>query len=286
VWKQANPALTGRDRFLSMEYLENEFRLAEALPARQNAFRQLFLNQWVSQEDRWIDMALWQQCHGHPIVASDCDGRKIFGGLDLSAVSDLTALIWLTPCRVTDGAYDVHARFFLPESALERHRNADLYRCFNRDGWLTVTPGNVIDYRLVQAAVVEASKRSELSSLNIDARFQGIQVATTLADQGITTTEMAQTHAAYAASMREFERLLKAGRLHHGGNAVLRWMAENVVVKLDSNGDLKPDKARSHEKIDGICAVAMALDGVIRAQQKREPSFQMIFLGGGPSRWP
>jgi phage terminase large subunit-like protein len=264
VWRAANPAMHGAGAFVDLAFLEAEYVKADAMPARQNAFRQLYLNQWVQQAHRWIDLRLWDQSAKHTTTEAAAAGRTAHGGLDLSAISDLTAWIMLLPCERDPDAWDVFARFFLPESALTRNRNADLYRQFQRDGWLTVTPGDCIDYRRVEAAIIADARRLRLAGLNIDARFQGIQVATTLSEHGIDVADMSQTHAGYAASVREFERLLQTGRIHHGGHPILRWMADNVVVRTDANGDAKPDRQRSAEKIDGICSLLMALDRAIR----------------------
>ena len=190
--------------------------------------------------------------------------RQAFGGLDVGAVSDLTPLLWAVPCRSVDGAWDLLMRCFLPETALTYSRNKDLYRSWRDAGWLTVTPGEVVDYRQVTDAILADARRLDIQRLTIDAKFQGIQIATTLADQGIRVAEMSQTHTAFAAPMRELERLVKAGTLHHGGNPILRWCMSNLVVRMDQDGGMKPDKRRSHEKIDAVVSLAMALDGAVR----------------------
>ena len=223
VWRAANPALSGKDAFLSMQYLEDEFRQAEALPSRQNAFRIYFLNQWVGQENRFIDLHVWDASAGHPTTLADLDGRSGFGGLDLSAISDLTAAAILVPCRGTPDAWDIHLKCYLPEASLAGHRHEAAYRQYQRDGWLTLTSGEVIDYRFVESDLIGLSKRLQLKGVNIDARFQGIQTGTVLTEQGLDMREMPQTHAAFAAPMRELERLVKAGKLHHGGNPILRY---------------------------------------------------------------
>ncbi|MBA3639349.1 MAG: hypothetical protein H0W53_08705 [Acidobacteria bacterium] len=99
VWRKANPALSGPAPFLSMQYLEDEFRQAEAMPSRQNAFRTFFLNQWVGQENRFIDLHLWDASIGHPTTDADLPGRTGYVGIDVASVDDLTVAALLMPCR-------------------------------------------------------------------------------------------------------------------------------------------------------------------------------------------
>jgi phage terminase large subunit-like protein len=280
VWRAANPALTGPDAFLSMEYLESEFRQAEAMPARQNAFRTFYLNQWVGQANRFLDLQAWDASAGHTTSLDDLRGREGFGGLDLGAISDFTAAALLARCEQDPEAWDVHLRCYLPEASLIGHRHEERYRQFHRDGWLTLTPGNVADYRFVERDFIGWSSQLTLRAVNIDSRFQGIQTATMLSEAGIDCRQMPQTHAGFAAPMKELERLVKAGKLHHGSNPMLRMAIDHLVVDIDSNGDAKPAKTRAHEKIDPIVAVLMALELAIRHVAAPEPQFQIFMFGG------
>lgn len=278
VWRAANPALSGRGAFLSMEYLEAEFLQAEAMPSRQNAFRTFFLNQWVGQEERFIDLNVWDTSQGHRTSLEDTTGRTGYIGLDLSAVSDLTARVLVLPCRETEGAWDVQMACYLPEASLDGHKHSDLYRHYKAGGWLTTTPGDVIDYRYVETEILALAKRLNVRAINVDTRFQGIQVATQLKEHRIDVREFPQTHAAFAAPMKELERLLKAGRLHHGGNPILRWAMDHLVVDIDSHGDAKPSKTRAMEKIDPVVGLLMAIDLAIRQQTVKPREPQMFFL--------
>lgn len=279
VWRSTNPALSGEGAFLSMDYLEAEFRQAEAMPSRQNAFRTFFLNQWTGQETRFIDLQVWDASQGHRTALEDTNGRTGYIGLDLSAVSDLTAAALVLPCRETEGAWDVYLACYLPASVLNGHRHADLYRHFQLGGYLTLTPGDVVDYRFVETDILALAKRLNVRAVNVDTRFQGIQVSTQLKERGLDVREFPQTHAAFAAPMKELERLLKTGRLHHGGNPILRWAMDHLVVDIDSHGDSKPSKKRASEKIDPVVSLLMALDLAIRqAAAPREP--MMFFIGG------
>jgi phage terminase large subunit-like protein len=286
VWRQANPALSGPDAFLSLEYLQTECRQAEALPARQAVFRQLYLNQWTSSDNPAIDLTRWDANHAHAIDEATYRGSVAYGALDLAAVSDLTALVYLFPCPHDPQALDVVARFFVPEAALARGRdNADLYQPWATAGLLTVTPGDSADYHFVRAAVLQDARAFDVRSFAIDRLFQGQQLASELLEEGLPVVAMGQGHMAFAVPMVEFFRRLTAKQIHHGAHPILRWMASNLVVKVDPAGNMKPDKARSRSKIDGVVALVMALDGVTRFQPKPEPKFQMLILSAPRDGW-
>jgi len=188
-------------------------------------------------------------------------------------------IAWVLPCVTDPSAFDLFVRAYLPAGTLVSHHNAALYEEFRRDGYLTVIPGDVIDHRVVEADVLQDATRMQVSAVNIDARFQGVQLLRSLQEHGLTVLEMPQTHASFAESMRETERLVHAGKLHHGGNPVLRWMAENCLVKVDGNGDMRPDRARSRDKIDGIVATVMAIDAAIRvAPPPPEPECSLFIF--------
>lgn len=278
TWRKANPNLGVS---LSREYLARECAKAEASVAAQNTFRTAHLNQWVQQITRWIDLGSWDASAGS-VIEPDLGRRTVYAGLDLASTSDLTAWLlafpngpWVydedgevleRPCgtHVEGGCISFLARHFCPEAALERGRNADLYRAWARGGHLQVTPGNATDYAFVREQVLTDAGRWYVAGLNIDFLFQGGQLAGELLEEGLPVQAFRQGFLSYGLPMKEFERLLLEGKLHHGGNPVLRWMADNVVVRQDPAGNLKPDKERSADKIDGIVAMVMALDLVIR----------------------
>lgn len=264
IWSKANPALGD---FLSLAFLESEYRKAKEIAARQNTFRQLYLNQWVQQSTRYIDLGIWDEnsdpdCPINPSDLTALHGRTAFGALDLSSVSDTTAWIMLLPRE--SGKVDIVARFWVPEAQLDKSKNRDLYRVWKEQGYLQTTPGNAIDYDFITAQILEDAEKFNLVDMNIDRLFQGQQVAMRLSDNGLTVFPMGQGFMSFAAPMKEFERLLMDRQLNHGQNPILRWQADNVVVKMDPAGNLKPDKAGSQEKIDGIVSLIMGIDRLSR----------------------
>lgn len=265
VWHKANPALGD---FLSEAFLENEFNQAEELPTRQNAFRQLYLNQWVQQAVRAIDLTLWDSNAGHdaPMTAADGRGRLCDAALDLSSVSDLSAFVAVFPCAEDPAALDVFARFWIPEAQLSnpQNPNAALYREWVEADLLTTTRGNSIDYDQIIAEVLEDAGSFRLRDLNIDRLFQGQHVFNKLAEEGVNVFPWGQSFMAYGPPMKEFYRRLLERRLHHGKHPILRWMADNVVTEKDSSDNEKISKHKSSQKVDGIAALVGALDRVTR----------------------
>ena len=261
TWRQANPSIGVT---VQESELAEQCRAAQHSVALQNAFRRYRLNQWTQTADRWIDLGLWDENDAHPIDVDALVKRKSWGGLDVAAVSDLTAWVLVFPCKADPTALDILARFWLPENVVRESKHRSLYRQWVSQGWLTLTPGDVVDYNFVKTQVLADAERFGLVDLAIDRLFQGQQLATDLQDEGVTVYPFGQGFLSYAAPMVEFQRRLEARRLHHGGNPILRWMADHVVVRVDPAGNFKPDRQRSTEKIDGICALVMALDRVMR----------------------
>jgi phage terminase large subunit-like protein len=265
VWRACNPALGD---FLRMSYLETECRKARESPAFQNTFRRFYLNQWVQQVTRWIDLDLWDENAG--VVQEDAlRGRTCYGGLDLGSVSDLTAWAMVFPHEDDPEEVDVLARFWCPEARLRDTANPyrDSYQVWKRQGWLQTTPGEATDYAFVKAQILKDAATFRLVDMNVDRLFQAHQLATELTDEGLKVAGFGMGFLSMAAPMQEFMHRLLGRKLRHGGNPVLRWMANNVAVRQDPAGNLKPDKAASQGKIDGIVALVMGLDRAMRHEQ-------------------
>jgi phage terminase large subunit-like protein len=262
VWAKANP---NYGVSVKPDDLQRKADKATKLPAAQNAFLRLHLNVWTQQSDRWIDLDLWDENAGE-VCEDDLKGRRCYGGLDLSAVSDLTAWVLVFPREDEPEAVDILARFWCPEARLtdEHNRYADQYQVWARAGVLNATPGDAIDYQYVKARILEDARTFNLIDLNVDRLFQGYQLSMELADEGLTVFGMGQGFLSMAIPMKEFERRLLAKKLHHGGNPILRWMAGNMAVKQDPAGNLKPDKSQSQGRIDGIVGIVEALDRAMR----------------------
>lgn len=267
TWKKANPNL---DVSISREFLKQEARRAEELLSFQNTFRRLYLNQWTQQHSRWIDLGLWDEQAG-TVVEEQLAGRTCYGGLDLSSVSDITAWVLAFPSEDDPELVDVLCRFWVPADRLHDSSNKyrDAYKTWARQGFLKTTPGGAVDYQFVKAQILADAKKFNVVDLNIDRLFQGYQLGMELMDElgENKVLGMGQGFLSMAVPMKEFEKRLLARKIRHGGNPVLRWMADNVSVKQDPAGNLKPDKSTSQGKIDGIVALIMSLDRLSRYQE-------------------
>lgn len=261
VWAKANPALGVT---VKLDYLETEARRAARMPAYQNTFRRLHLNQWTQQESRWLPMEDWDGCAGEVEVE---EGQECYGGLDLASTIDIAAFVLVFPPRKPDGAFLVKPFFWIPaENMVERARKDRVpYDAWVRQGLITATEGNVIDYGRIVREIEALGKRFNVREIAFD-RWGAFQISQQLEAAGFTMVGFGQGFSSMSAPTRELLRLVLDRKIAHGGHPVLRWMADNVVVRQDPAGNVKPDKEKSREKIDGIVALIMALDRAIRQQ--------------------
>ncbi len=267
TWKKANP---NYGISVKKDDLKRKAGKAKEMPAAQNTFIRLHLNRWTQQVDRWISLQLWDENAGI-VSEEELKGCTCYGGLDLSSVSDLTAWVMVFPRDDDPEMIDVLCRFWCPEAQLSNTQNRyrDQYRAWLKQGCLKVTPGDAIDYSFIKAQILQDAQKFRLVDINIDRLFQAHQIGMELQEEGLTVVGMGQGFLSMAVPMKEFERRLLVRKIRHGGNPVLRWMADNVVVKQDPAGNLKIDKASSQSKVDGIVALVMALDRAMRHQDKR-----------------
>ena len=278
VWAKANPSLGVS---VKQSVLQDEANEARMMPAQQNTFRRMHLDEWTQQSTRWINLLLWDEnagaLPGEPELREKAlAGRAGYGALDLSAVSDLTAWVMGFPDPHDAEALDVLCRFWAPEAKLHdaTNRYMDQYRSWAKQGYLQVTPGDAIDYGFIKKQILEDAQRFRLISMNVDRLFQGYQLSQELADEGLDVFGMGQGFLSMAAPMKEFERRMLGKKLHHGGNPVLRFMADNVAVQMDPAGNLKPDKAKSQGRIDGIVAMVMMIDRAMRHEPPKTSVYE------------
>jgi phage terminase large subunit-like protein len=281
-WFKANPNLGVSKK---LDYMRDQARKCENMPAKLNSFLRLDLNKWTQQVNRWIDMTLWDANAGPPVDEETLRGRACFGGLDLSSVSDLTAWVLLFPDPVVPDRVTIVPRVWCPESRLlddQRNQYRDQYQAWARNGWLRTTPGNAIDYDTIKAQILQDAQDFQIQEVAVDRLFQGYQLSMQLADEGLTVAACGMGFMGMAGPCKEFERRLLGHHLQHGGHPVLKWMANNVAVREDPAGNLKPDKASSQGKIDGIIGILLALDRIMRhtASPSVYESRGLLLLGG------
>jgi len=273
VWAKANPNLGVS---VKIDDLERKAEKARHLPSALNAFLRLHLNMWTQQSSRWIPPELWDENNLGAFDEAILEGCECYGGLDLSSVSDLTAWVMVFPSDGDAEAVYVVARFWCPEARLtaDDNRYREQYQAWARAGLLQTTPGDAVDYGQIKKAILADARRFRVVDLNVDRLFQGYQLTQELADEGLQVFGMGQGFYGMATPMRELERRLLAKKINHGGNPIMRWMANNVAVRQDPAGNLKPDKAESQGKIDGIVALVMALDRAMRHGEPRDSVYE------------
>lgn len=258
IWAKCNPSLGS---IIPIEKVREACKKAQEVPALENSFRQLRLNQWVKQESRYIPMSHWRLC---PCMDDlDLLGEVMYAGLDLASTTDIAALVLVHPSD--DGFYDVIPRFWIPEDAIiERSRRDKVpYEQWADSGLVITTPGNVIDYKAIRKEITDLSEQYNLVEIAYD-RWNSSQLVQDLIDDGATMVPFGQGFPSMSAPTKELLNLVLGHKLRHNNNPVLEWMADNLVVRKDPAGNFKPDKEKSTEKIDGIVALVMALDRAIR----------------------
>lgn len=262
TWRKVNPALGD---YLEVRTLEAEYRQAIGNPAAERAFRQFRLNQPANKVGRAIDLALWDSAGPQAGLA----GRTCWAGLDLASTADLASYALDFPAP--DGGHDVIWRHFAPAAALRdlSRRTGGQADVWVARGLLTLTEGNVIDYGAIIEAMNEDRECHDIREVAFD-RWGATQLSTQLLDDGWPLVAMGQGYGTMAAPTAELLRLIKGGLYRHGGNPLARWEAGNAVTRSDPAGNLKLDKSRSADKIDGLVAAVMALDRALRATPATE----------------
>jgi phage terminase large subunit-like protein len=254
TWAKANPNLGVS---IKIDFLRSECARAVEMPAYENTFRQLYLNQWTEQDTRWLRMDHWAQ--GNKPCPVDLAGRECFAGLDLASTFDTTALVLLFPLE--DGTYWVEPHFWIPEeNAHQRERRDKVpYLTWAKQGHLRMTQGNVTDFDQVRADINELGKKYRIRQIAID-RWNATQLSTQLQGDGLNVLGFGQGYGSMSSPSKQLESLVVSGKLLHGGHPVLTWQAGNVAIQRDSAADnIKPSKARSTERIDGIVSLVMAI---------------------------
>ena len=260
-WYKANPSL---GHTIQIDRVREAYRNAVENPAEENVFKQLRLNIWTSASIRWIPEQVYDKGN-LPIDLDSLRGRMCYGGLDLSSTSDITALVLAFPPRSDDEKYILLPFFWLPEDtlALRCRRDHVLYDVWQKQGFIQTTEGNVIHYGFIEKFIERLGETYHIREIAYD-RWNATQMVQNLEDMGFTMVPFGQGFKDMSPPSKELFKLLMEGNIIHGGNPVLKWMAGNVVMRQDPAGNIKPDKEKSVEKIDGIVASIMALDRCIR----------------------
>lgn len=261
VWKKANPSL---GITVGIDKVKDACESAKQNPGEENSFRQLRLNQWVKQAVRWMPMEKWDKCE-FAVSEDDLEGRVCYGGLDLSSTMDITAFVLIFPPEDENDRYIILPYFWIPEDNLDLRVRRDHvpYDVWERQGFLKTTEGNVVHYGYIEKFIESLGERFNIREIAFD-RWGAVQMVQNLEGMGFTVVPFGQGFKDMSPPTKELMKLVLEQRIAHGGHPVLRWMMDNIFIRTDPAGNIKPDKEKSAEKIDGAVATIMALDRAIR----------------------
>lgn len=262
VWRKANPNLGVS---VSLDYLERECQKAKENPAYQNTFRRLHLNQKTEQDKRAIDMELWDLGGILKYTEESLSNRQCYCGLDMSSVSDVTAFIMLFPPITEREPWKTVCRFWIPEDAASKRDRKDRvpYRAWISQGLIIEHKGteddvgNRLDYAKIRRDINDLSRKFNIQQIGVDP-WNATQLTLELQYDSLPVVLFQQGMKSMTGPTKELLAMLSGKQLAHNGNPVLRWMAGNLATEEDAAGNLKPSKAKSTEKIDGMVALIMA----------------------------
>ncbi|WP_263147897.1 terminase TerL endonuclease subunit [Pseudomonas sp. RIT-PI-AD] len=264
AWHKANPLMEANPHLLTA--IRKEAVEAKQMPSKLAEFRIKRLNRPASTASGWVDLTKWAKCGG-PVDLAWLEGYPCWGGLDLASTTDFTAfrLVWLV-----DGIYYTYGWRWVPESAVasRTERGTVPYAAWVETGHLIVTPGEVTDYSVIEATILEANERFQIQQVGFD-RWNATEIAGRLQEAGVPMVEFIQGPKSYHPAMKVAEAAYISGKLAHGGDPVLNWCASNLVARRDDNLNTAPDKKRSADKIDDFAAFLMAI-GLVGVTSEEE----------------
>lgn len=274
VWERANPNLGVTKTY---DYMRKKVREAQDSPRLETEFRRLHLNQITSSVSAWLPTGAWDACCDTTITEADLRGRQCWGGLDLAATVDMTALVLLFP--LDDGRLFLVPRFWVPGSLIKprSHRNWDLYAEWARTGHLIVTEGSVTDYEHVVNDIVDLSERHGIRELTVDRNFQGAAQQQELEKRGLNVTTFNQGPLAFTMPTKRFEADVLSKKIAHDGHPVFAWQLRHVKVDSTKYGNVRPVKPDADSKIDGAIAAVMARGVHEQAEEVAEPTMELIY---------
>ena len=264
-WYKVNPSL---GYTVPIERMREAYLQSQDNPAEENVFRTLRLCQWVGSTVQWIPDHIYD-LGNQPIDKHALRRRDCYAGLDLSSSGDITALVLMFPPRTDDEKYIMLPYFWVPEETIPKRvqQTSVPYDNWVAQGYVKATLGNVIDYAYIQNTIGELSYKYHIREIAFD-RWGSNMLVERLSEMGLTVVPFGQGYKDMSPASRAFYEELMKGNIIHGGNPVMKWMCGNVVIEQDPAGNIKPTKAKSKDKIDGIVAAIMALDRCIRHENE------------------
>jgi phage terminase large subunit-like protein len=276
TWKKANP---GYGISPTRAYLVRASNKAQQSPADLSTFLRLHLGLRTKQQTKYIDLNVWRRNgSAGQIDEEQLHGLQAYGGLDLASTSDLCALSWTFPME--DGTYQVLWRHWCPEAAFEKlnARTAREAEVWQRDGWLEVTPGDVADYDYIHEQINRDREAFNVVAIGFD-RWNSSQLITNLLGDAAPMVSVGQGYRSMSPPLKQIKHLLLSGtkdapQYQHGNNPLMLWQVDNLAVAQDAAGNVKPDKERSGDKIDGFSAATNAMAMAMTAEPERRSAYE------------
>lgn len=263
TWRKAHP---GIGISVPESFIASECERARQMPSYENTFKRLMLNLWTEQATRWLSCEQWDKCEGE---LPDLAGAECCLGLDLSNTTDVSALLM----AFAKGKHVyLKAKFWCPLTGVRRRSLTDAvpYQTWIDGGLIQATPGPTIDYDFIRAEINALAEQFTIGKIAYDP-WNASGLVKQLTDDGFNMVPVRQGFVSMNAPTKEFERRVLAGEIVHDGNAVLRWMVDNVAVDTDAAGNLKPAKDKSSDRIDGVVAAILALSQIGQEEPPFEP---------------
>jgi phage terminase large subunit-like protein len=264
-WEKANPILCSYEE--GVNFLRGELKAALDVPEKLRNFLTKNMNIWVDMKDNgYMDMSKWAAC-GQDFDLSILEGLECVVGVDLSAKIDLTSVGFIFK---KDGKYIVLGHSFMPEDTLNQKRRTDKvpYDLWVRQGWITTTPGAVVDYNFIKSYIKNFEQKYKVKVREICADpWNATQFMQDMEDEGYTVVEIRQGIQTLGGPTKDFREQVYSGNLIHNNNPVLTWAISNAVTRQDANENIMLDKSKSTERIDPIAAV---INAHVRAMLRSE----------------
>ena len=259
-WRKANP---NWGISVYPRQLEQALTEAKEFASKEVEFKTKLLNVWTDTALTWIPDADWKECGETGETLGEC-----YGGLDLAISGDFCAFSLYWPDSGT-----VKTWYFLPEETVKKRNDAagQSIRQWVADGLITATEGNVTDYAYIKARILELASKYEIKDIAFD-RFNSSQLVIELQIEGLSLFPFGQGFVSMSAPTMELERLVKERRIKHGGNPVTRWQMGNIMLRTDPAGNIKIDKGKSGDKVDGPVSIVMALGTCMQEAAKNKNS--------------
>jgi len=254
-WIKANPNLGVS---ISLDYLREQARQAAVMPTAKTNFLTKHLNVWVTGDSLWCNIEKWKECGDDYTIEDLKDAVEVYLAVDLSSTSDISSIggVAIMP----DGEWRTFGKHYLPEEAVNNsmRKTAVPFRQWHEDGWLTLTPGNVIDYGFIEADLDYFMQELSVKEIAFD-RWNSSQLVNNMMEKGAPMIAFGQGYASMNAPMKEVERRYLCKEIKHRNDPVLTWGMSNLVADQDPAGNIKPAKNKSSEKIDPAVALTMAV---------------------------